>query len=669
MAEVTISVADKATLDSVNSKVTTLVNKPYIKYNATAQETQVYDPVNDTYVKLETGGGGSQIELLGVTLQKVISDLNVINGEPHVRNILTWVDPADATSGSTVLANWAGTRVVRKAGSAPTGPNDGDIVCDNKVRSKYNGGYYYGSTSASGGASIYIGSSPSSIKQYSLTGLPELPKGAMASRMNNGNDLSAINPLCSFLEPNAYCYYYSSGNYNNWYYYQYFIDDDESLEFDTTYYYAFFPYTTNGVFTDVRRSNPVSCYLEFPSWETAPNKVVYRALQLTNDGYIDTYDDLGWRTGDTRDNRYTLVQYRPKTKLIQDIKIKGGNVTNYANWAVWDRKGPHWADISTTMSYESRFSTYQAFMATSAMSGIYNTAYASSYIYSSDYTFNRWNGFFGYYNSFPVRNSNGTEYYDLLGSAIGGWLRNNSNYYSSHLFFYPAITQTIKNDYIMLKGLLSFPSAASRTQTGYSNSSAWIDFNGTAYIKRSFISYERSTSTIYQYESGWTRDTTFPLLSSYYIFSKQMSVGAYGVCSPFEVNGSFTDIGWNTSNAINYYNGMTETEKNQVFTSNAQFDYFKTEVNKPSFGSYSYGAYGNVFQVGPATYGNANFSSCFVPQTISYLSSYFTSSHKYDYSMYYYISYWNNKWQQYNYTTYDKGTSYLSSVGIFYMLI
>ena len=63
MATQTINVADKATLDSVNSKVTGIVAAPPIKYDATAGETKVYDPVNEEYVTLQTGGGGGNAQI------------------------------------------------------------------------------------------------------------------------------------------------------------------------------------------------------------------------------------------------------------------------------------------------------------------------------------------------------------------------------------------------------------------------------------------------------------------------------------------------------------------------------------------------------------------------------------------------------------------------------
>lgn len=52
---------------------------------------------------------------------------------------LTWTDPPNTTvspSGQT-LAEWAYTRIVRKTGSQPTGPHDGELVVSSSVRDQY----------------------------------------------------------------------------------------------------------------------------------------------------------------------------------------------------------------------------------------------------------------------------------------------------------------------------------------------------------------------------------------------------------------------------------------------------------------------------------------------------------------------------------------------------
>ena len=91
-----------------------------------------------------TGGGGG-----GISIGDVIYPSSSTLG----RNIsMTWTDPADVELSGVVLAAWEGTKVVRKAGSAPTDRFDGVEVADNKTRNAYSlfplidSGLEYGTT-------------------------------------------------------------------------------------------------------------------------------------------------------------------------------------------------------------------------------------------------------------------------------------------------------------------------------------------------------------------------------------------------------------------------------------------------------------------------------------------------------------------------------------------
>lgn len=68
--------------------------------------------------------------------------------------VLTWKDPADVVIGSTTVAEWEGTRVVRKANSAPQNENDGTIIVNSIVRDQYetNG---YEDTNIDSGTTYY----------------------------------------------------------------------------------------------------------------------------------------------------------------------------------------------------------------------------------------------------------------------------------------------------------------------------------------------------------------------------------------------------------------------------------------------------------------------------------------------------------------------------------
>lgn len=55
---------------------------------------------------------------------------------------LKWTDPEDMEVSGSALAVWAGTLLVRKAGSAPTSRRDGTVVLDSKTRNAYQNTYF-----------------------------------------------------------------------------------------------------------------------------------------------------------------------------------------------------------------------------------------------------------------------------------------------------------------------------------------------------------------------------------------------------------------------------------------------------------------------------------------------------------------------------------------------
>ena len=79
------------------------------------------------WIKIETEAGG-------------VPPLDVINPsikEDYGKLTIKWTDPDDLVIDGTVMAKWAGTKLVRKAGSYPKKPTDGVIVLDNTVRGAY----------------------------------------------------------------------------------------------------------------------------------------------------------------------------------------------------------------------------------------------------------------------------------------------------------------------------------------------------------------------------------------------------------------------------------------------------------------------------------------------------------------------------------------------------
>lgn len=78
------------------------------------------------------GGGGSIIALDPVT------NFIVTAGDTKTR--IQWTDPENkvASPGDITVAEWGYTRIIRKVGSAPTGPNDGVLVLSSEVKNQYS---------------------------------------------------------------------------------------------------------------------------------------------------------------------------------------------------------------------------------------------------------------------------------------------------------------------------------------------------------------------------------------------------------------------------------------------------------------------------------------------------------------------------------------------------
>lgn len=90
-----------------------------------------------------TNSPGNTIDELQVPLDPP-SDLNVVSGNAYVT--LTWNDPVDkyatpegetAQDPQQLVSQFAYTRIIRKVGSQPTNPHDGDLVTESAVRDQY----------------------------------------------------------------------------------------------------------------------------------------------------------------------------------------------------------------------------------------------------------------------------------------------------------------------------------------------------------------------------------------------------------------------------------------------------------------------------------------------------------------------------------------------------
>jgi hypothetical protein len=118
------------------------------------------------WIEIETGGGG-------------VPPSNVINPSIIVGNTqltIKWDDPEDTVVDGQLISTWAGTKLVRKAGSYPTNEKDGVVLVDNKVRGAY-------------ACSGYVDSGLTNGTTYYYQLFPYNDKGAVNT--NEANRLSA----------------------------------------------------------------------------------------------------------------------------------------------------------------------------------------------------------------------------------------------------------------------------------------------------------------------------------------------------------------------------------------------------------------------------------------------------------------------------------------------
>lgn len=93
------------------------------------------------------GAGGGGLALVAVSGIETLT----ASGKVYVK----WTDPADIVVEEAPLATWAGTLLVRKAGSMPTSRRDGVIVVDSKTRDAYQGTYFCDSGLSNGTTYYY----------------------------------------------------------------------------------------------------------------------------------------------------------------------------------------------------------------------------------------------------------------------------------------------------------------------------------------------------------------------------------------------------------------------------------------------------------------------------------------------------------------------------------
>ena len=121
---------------------------------------------------------------------------------------LTWTDPKDkyatpegetTEEGDQLVSEWAYTRIIRKTGSAPTGPNDGVLVVESSVRDQYastgyvdsgltNGTtYYYGAYAYNKDGVASEGAVTGGLTPKAGTAVSTLAVGTLVKIKENGS--------------------------------------------------------------------------------------------------------------------------------------------------------------------------------------------------------------------------------------------------------------------------------------------------------------------------------------------------------------------------------------------------------------------------------------------------------------------------------------------------
>lgn len=218
-------------------------------------------------------GGGGGIPLAPVTGIATLAS----SGKAYLK----WTDSVDTVVGDATLAAWAGTLLVRKAGSVPASRRDGTVVLDNKTRDAYKDQYFVDS-GLSNGVTYYYKFFPYSTTntyaddpQNEVTITPNLvPIGdvsnlAVAAQLNGKVQLTWTDPAATKTQDGVTLstwastkVVYKTGSYPT-------SPDDGTLVVNsttrnahassplevtgltngTTYYFALFPISTEGAVT------------------------------------------------------------------------------------------------------------------------------------------------------------------------------------------------------------------------------------------------------------------------------------------------------------------------------------------------------------------------------------------------------------------------------------
>ncbi len=290
-----------------------------------------------------SGGGGLQLAAVSGIVTKV----------SHGKVYVKWTDPEDLVVAESTLAEWAGTLLVRKAGSMPVSRRDGTVVVDSKVRNQYQNQYFCDSGLTDGTVYYYKFFPYTTTNTYTenedceFTATPNAPTMGNVSGMSAtpaGNGKLAIkwtDPAATIVDDGLTLATWEKtvvvvkeGGYAT-------SPDDEDAAYSytsttrnahasvpltvtgltngTTYYVSFFPVSTDGA-VNVNASNRIT-NAEFVSEVLNENSwAVIKAVSDSGQG--DNY----WDVGDTKNIKINgKVGSTTFNNLSVDVFIIGFN--------------------------------------------------------------------------------------------------------------------------------------------------------------------------------------------------------------------------------------------------------------------------------------------------------------------------------------------------------
>lgn len=262
------------------------------RWNSEAEALEIYNEATGEWEEVSSGGGGTALGNIS-NLETVISS-GTIN--------LRWTDPDDIVVSDVPIATWAGTLLIRKAGSAPANRKDGTIVIDSKVHNDYstsfltdagltNGVTYYYKFFPYSTAKVYTDSDdnmtdviPAAIAPDDVTGITAVAGGNGKVALQWSDPSNKVVSGIAVSEWAGTKIVYKAGSYPT-------SPEDGTLALNnttkdmyknspftvsgltngTTYYFALFPYAADGT-VNTNTTNRITCVANRITISTIPSQ-------------------------------------------------------------------------------------------------------------------------------------------------------------------------------------------------------------------------------------------------------------------------------------------------------------------------------------------------------------------------------------------------------------